>query len=146
MHRVAITNSRLKQCTDRSVTFTYRDRRDDDRKKQLELPVQQFIQRFLTHVLPDRFMRIRHYGFMANRNCKRNIATIRKLIGARASASNDSISPIEKWHQETIGLDSSNCPCCGDKLIETEIPARLSNPNLRPGTIGIHQLRKRGPP
>ena len=145
-HRVAITNSRLKQCTDRSVTFTYRDRRDGDRKKLLELSVQQFIQRFLTHVLPDRFMRIRHYGFMANRNRKRNIATIRKLIGARTPVANDSISPIKQWLQETFGSNSSNCPCCGDKLIETEIPDRLTDSAYRSRSIGPQQLRKRGPP
>ena len=66
-HRVAITNNRIIACRDGDVTFSYRDRRDGDRRKQLSLPANQFIARFLTHVLPTRFTRIRHYGYLANR-------------------------------------------------------------------------------
>ena len=145
-HRVAITNSRLKRCTDGKVTLTWRDRRDGDRKKLLELPVHQFIGRFLRHVLPERFMRIRHYGFMSNRNRKRNIETIRNLIGARKPVPEDSISPIRQWLEETIGVKPDRCPCCGDALIETEIPSQLTTPSRQFLSSGLHRIRKRGPP
>lgn len=149
-HRVAIHNSRIKKCENGQVTFTYRDRRDGDRRKLLTLPVNQFIGRFLRHVLPNRFMRIRHYGFMSNRNRKCNIATIRKLIGARPpSQTQPEPTPIERWLAEVVGVASASCPCCGDKLSESELTNKLIsdqaiilNPVLRHPVI----LRKRGPP
>ncbi len=154
-HRVAITNSRLKKCENGQVTFTYRDRRDSDRKKLSTIPANQFIGRFLQHVLPSRFMRIRHYGFMSNRNRKQNIATIRKLIGARVPSQanpelNPESTPIQRWLAEVMQNVSASCPCCGDKLIETELSSKLAN--ARPASLigSLHQrgpaLPKRGPP
>ena len=63
-HRVAISNHRIKSCENGLVEFTYRDRRDGDRQKRRQLRCQEFIGRFLNHVLPDGFTRIRHYGFL----------------------------------------------------------------------------------
>jgi len=65
-HRVAISNHRLLDCRDGQVRYTYRDRRDGDRRKIDELPAGEFLHRFLQHVLPDGFCRIRHYGLLAN--------------------------------------------------------------------------------
>ena len=126
-HRVAITNSRLRECKNDQVTFTYRDRRDGDRQKLLTIPADRFIGRFLRHVLPSRFTRIRHYGFMSNRDRKRNIATVRRLIGARIQPNQPSeVSPIEQWLNDVVGVASSICPCCGEQLIDSELPNRLS--------------------
>ena len=66
-HRVAISNDRLVGCDEGQVRFSYRDRKEGDRLKTATLPAAEFIGRFLHHVLPARFMRIRHYGFLANR-------------------------------------------------------------------------------
>ena len=63
-HRVALSNDRILKVENGEVTLSYRDRRDGDRKKTMTLDAQEFIRRFLLHVLPDGFMRIRHFGFL----------------------------------------------------------------------------------
>ena len=150
-HRVAITNSRLRKYENDEVTFTYRDRRDGDRQKLLTIPANQFIGRFLRHVLPSRFMRIRHYGFMSNRNRKRNIEIVRRLIGAKAPPHQPpEVSPFDQWLSEVVGVASSSCPCCGEQLIESELPNRLSgirgpfSPDLK--SLKLTSQSKRGPP
>ncbi|MEI6186529.1 MAG: transposase, partial [Dehalococcoidia bacterium] len=65
-HRVAISNHRILSCRGGEVRYRYRDRRDGDRLKTDLLPAEEFLRRFLQHVLPDRFLRIRHYGLLAN--------------------------------------------------------------------------------
>jgi hypothetical protein len=117
----------------------------------MALPVDQFIGRFLAHVLPNRFMRIRHYGFMANRNRKRNLATIRELIGARTSSPTQSVlNPIEQWLKEAIGIHTEICPCCGETLFATELSNQLLDdrrPNSTPAKLQPTATpRKRGPP
>jgi hypothetical protein len=77
--RTAISNERIKYVRDGKVTFTYRDRRDSNRKKEATLEANEFIRRFLLHVLPGSFTRIRHFGFVSNRNRKENIAGLKKL-------------------------------------------------------------------
>ncbi len=120
-HRIAITNSRIRTCRDGEVTFSYRDR-----SKLASLPTHQFIGRFLTHVLPSRFTRIRHYGFMANRNRKKNLEIIRKLIGAKPpSRSVVEISSVDQWLKNVLGVELKSCPCCGDELFENELPNKL---------------------
>jgi hypothetical protein len=114
-HRVAISNDRLVSCRDGHVTFDYRDRRDGDRRKQMKLPAKQFIGRFLTHVLPSGFMRIRHYGFLTNRYRKTRLHQIRKLLGAREPLEHQA-QTAEQWLAETLGIDPSACPCCGAEL------------------------------
>src|SRR5439155_6845927 len=79
-HRVALSNDRILQVQDGEVTLSYRDRKDSDRKKTMTLEAQEFIRRFLLHVLPEGFMRIRHFGFLANRAKKQSLAQCRKLL------------------------------------------------------------------
>jgi hypothetical protein len=79
-HRVALSNDRILQVENGKVTLSYRDRKDGDRKKTLILDAQEFIRRFLLHILPDGFMRIRHFGFLANRSKKQALARCRKLL------------------------------------------------------------------
>jgi hypothetical protein len=147
-HRVAIDNSRIKQCENGQVTFSYRDRRDGNHRKLLTIPASQFIGRFLRHVLPGRFMRIRHYGFMSNRNRKSNIATIRKLIGARPVSQAAEPTSIETWLAEVVAVASASCPCCGDKLIESEVTNQLVGEKriLIASARQQLRLRKRAPP
>ena len=120
-HRVAISNERIIACEQRQVTFAYRDRTDGDRKKTKTIPVNQFIGRFLTHVLPGRFMRVRHYGFLSNGHRKQKLATIRSLLGARTPAPKTTLSAAE-WLETVLGIDPMECPCCGGRLQDDEIP------------------------
>src|SRR5437870_4717529 len=85
-HRVALSNDRILQVENGQVTFSYRDRKDGDRKKTVALAAQEFIRRFLLHVLPDGFMRIRHFGFLANRSKKHALAQCRKLLKLDAAS------------------------------------------------------------
>ena len=79
-HRVAISDHRLVEVTDDHVTFTWKDYSDDSRIKQMTLSSAEFMRRFLLHVLPDGFQRIRHYGFLANGNRQAKLARIRELL------------------------------------------------------------------
>lgn len=81
-HRIAITNARLLKVDDEQVTFRVKDYRDGDRHKSLTLDGTVFVQRFLLHVLPKGLMRIRHYGFLANRGRREKLARIRRALAA----------------------------------------------------------------
>lgn len=80
-HRIAIGNSRLLSFADNRVAFTWRDYADGNRKKVLTLDATEFLRRFLMHVLPERFVRIRYFGFMANGRRSRNLGLARALLG-----------------------------------------------------------------
>ena len=128
-HRVAISNNRIQSCQNGEVTFTYRDREDANRRKTESLPVDEFITRFLRHVLPDGFTRIRHYGFLANCNKKKALAQIRKLLGAKPPSTKPKPT-LRQWLEDVLGIDPTRCPCCGGKLFEyqlTPIPSPLLN-------------------
>ena len=83
-HRIAISNSRLVAVDDRTVTFRWNDCRHSAAGKPMTLSADEFMRRFLLHVLPDGFQRIRHYGFLANGHRKTKLALIRKLLNATA--------------------------------------------------------------
>ena len=123
-HRVAISNHRLVCCRDGQVQFRYRDRRDGDRQKTRTLPAEEFLRRFLQHVLPDRFMRIRHYGLLANRHKQERLTRCRQLLGVRQHAADDtkSTTTLAEWLLEHLGLDIRRCPCCGSPLRCVELP------------------------
>ena len=84
-HRVAIANSRIKELKDGMVTFSYKNRKKG-RTEALTITAVEFIRRFLLHSLPKSFVRIRHYGFLANRNRSKNLTAIRRLMGVSASS------------------------------------------------------------
>jgi hypothetical protein len=81
-HRVAISNHRLLDIEDDRVRFLWKDYRDDNQQKTMDLPAEEFIRRFLLHVLPPAFQRIRYYGFLSNRYRKEKLALCRQLLGA----------------------------------------------------------------
>ena len=123
-HRVALSNDRLLSVADGQVTFTYRDRQEDDRLKLMRLDAQEFIRRFLLHVLPEGFMRIRHFGFLANRTKKQSLARCRELLGLLASDPNRAPKSSHDLLWELTGVDLSRCPSCqqGTMLIVAELP------------------------
>lgn len=118
-HRVAITNSRLLSICDGRVVFRYKDYADGNRWKTMSLMGVEFIRRFLLHVLPRGFMRIRHYGFLANRLRQASLALCRQLLHAVTSATepDPSASPC------TRGVV---CPEChrGRMIASRPLPAR----------------------
>ncbi len=124
-HRVAISNNRIINVQNGKVTISYRDRRNNDTLKTMTFKAGEFIRRFLLHVLPDGFVRIRHFGFLANRYKKENIKHCRELL----KVTNHIQEPIRKNTQklmlELTGIDISLCPCCktGAMIIVDEIPA-----------------------
>lgn len=121
-HRVAISNHRILSLDDGQVTFSYRDRRDGDRRKTMRLAAEEFISRFLKHVLPKHFMRIRHYGLLANRRKKDQLAACRERLGAAPPLPSEPKS-LAEWLLVWTGEDPARCPNCGHvELVSEEIP------------------------
>jgi len=110
--RTAISNERIKGIAGSRVTFAYRDRRDGNRKKEITLSADEFIRRYLLHVLPNSYMRIRHYGFLANRNRKENIMRVKKLLGVSFCTEEKPEQNMEELMLELTGKDISKCPRC----------------------------------
>jgi hypothetical protein len=79
-HRIAISNSRILEHTDKEVTFSYKDYSDGDKRKEMTLSNYEFTRRFMLHILPFRFCKIRHYGIFCNRKRRENIENIRKIL------------------------------------------------------------------
>ena len=133
-HRVAIANHRLLALHDGRVTFKLRDHVDGGKRKQLTLAAGEFIRRFLLHVLPRDFVRIRHYGLLAARNVHTRLTRARTLLAPRATSSSiepKSVSDVPTtWWQRLLrltGVDAMICPFCGDgRLVRdfVSLPAR----------------------
>ena len=109
-HRVGISNARILEVTDEQVAFSYRDRKHDAGKKTMRLHGVEFLRRFFLHVLPKRFTRIRHYGFLGNAVRKANIPLIRELIGQPMPDPVDE-TPIERIAR-VYDIDLNACPNC----------------------------------
>ena len=126
-HRVALSNERILSVQNGQVTFTYRDRKDKDRLKSMTLDAQEFIRRFLLHVLPDGFMRIRHFGFLANRTKKHSLPQCRKLLGLGAALPELPKKSAHDLLLELTGIDLSRCPRCqkGTLIVIGELPKVL---------------------
>jgi hypothetical protein len=128
-HRVAISNHRILACRDGQVHYRYRDRRDGDRLKTDVLPVEEFLHRFLQHVLPDRFLRIRHYGLLANRVKAQQLARCRQLLGARPpAAADEEPHTAADWMRLLLGIDITRCPGCGQQLHREILRPSFSSP------------------
>ena len=111
-HRVALANHRIKAIGDHRVTFSYKDRSDENRTKTMDLPATEFIRRFLLHVLPYRFMKIRYFGFLAN-NCKaKAILLIRRLMGKATAILSFAKETVREKMLRLSGNDILRCPHC----------------------------------
>jgi len=128
-HRVAIANSRLIALDDDGVTFKWKDYRANGRERQkvMTLASDEFIRRFLMHVLPSGFHRIRHYGLLANGGRAENIARARELLRVPATQS----EPADASVGEPAML-ALPCPCCGGRMIIIETFDRGSTPRPPP--------------
>jgi hypothetical protein len=116
-HRVAISNSRLIALDEAGVTFKWKDYRGRDRLKTMTLDAAEFIRRFLLHVLPSGFHRIRHYGQFAGAVRAHNIERVRKLLAAQAAPQR----PCAEADAQADDVSSPRrCPCCGGRMIIVE--------------------------
>ncbi len=112
-HRIAISNQRILAMNGDHVTFLYKDRADGDRRKPLTVTAEAFLRRFLLHVLPPGFVRIRHYGLLANPVRQERIALCRQLLNVAPET--PSSRPHETWQQLLLrltGEDVTRCPQC----------------------------------
>ena len=129
-HRVAISNHRLISFVDGKVRFRWKDYRHESRQKVMCLDAQEFIRRFLLHVLPGGFQRIRHYGFLANRYRAVKLARCRQFLDAPAPAAILAHVPLDyrDRYEQLTGKSLRDCPQCGRGhmvCIETFLPGAL---------------------
>lgn len=120
-HRVAIGNSRLIEQTDEHVVFRWKDYREKGRAKSkvMKLAAGEFIRRFLLHVLPDGFNRIRHYGLFANGHRADRLALCRRLLDAPQAECEDATTAHGDDHA-AASVDPPPCPCCGGRMMRVE--------------------------
>jgi hypothetical protein len=137
-HRVAIANSRLIALDDAGVTFRWKDYRAKGRErfKLMTLAVGEFIRRFLLHVLPSGFHRIRHYGLFANAGRAENVARARQLLNLPATPRQT--GDADRADEGERPAPSHSCPCCGGHMIVIETFERGRAPRYHPtGSIRI---------
>lgn len=125
-HRVAISSGRLIAFDESGVTFRYKDYRRDgaDRQQIMTLAADEFIRRFLLHVLPRGFHRIRHYGLLASSARKASLALAHELLGVAMTPNNE--TPGEPENFRLL------CPCCGGRMIVIETLERWQQPRGPP--------------
>jgi predicted Zn-ribbon and HTH transcriptional regulator len=123
-HRVAISNHRLRAIEDGNVTFSYRDRSDGDTLKAMTVTAEEFIRRFLLHALPRSFMRIRHFGFLANRCKDRDLRRCRELLGLPPEVLEPQPMTVGEELRALTGQDPAQCPACktGVMSVVGELP------------------------
>jgi hypothetical protein len=127
-HRVAISNRRLVSLDERGVTFRYKDYRRDGagRYRTMTLATDEFIRRFMLHILPKSFHRIRHYGLLASAGRKANVARARALLAVPQV--DEPAEPVE------LTEPRPTCPCCGGRMIIIETFQRWMQPRAPPAS------------
>ncbi|MCL4159678.1 UNVERIFIED_CONTAM: hypothetical protein GTU68_002141 [Idotea baltica] len=136
-HRIAVSNRRLVAADQHHVALRYKDYRADyaERWKTMRLSTDEFIRRFLSHVLPKRFHRIRHYGLLANGNRAANIAKARELLAVPISESEPETP--EPASCDDVKVLQQPCPCCGGRMIIIETFEAGAEPKHIPYIAGI---------
>lgn len=111
-HRVAISNNRILKLENGIVTFSWRDYRADNKVKEMTVSAEEFIRRFMLHVLPSGFRKIRHYGILASRDKSVRIALCKKLTNTKPSEAVQLITALDRL-KKILGPDFNLCPICG---------------------------------
>ena len=136
-HRVAISNRRLVSLNDNGLTFKWKDYRIEgpERYKAMTLDTHEFIRRFLMHVLPQGFHRIRYYGLLTSQTRAKNIARVRELLAVPLIPV-DAIKAANPKPEESKAPEHP-CPCCGSRMliIETFLPGQ--QPKHRPTPLPL---------
>ena len=117
-HRVAIANSRLIGLTEGRVSFRWKDYRHHDKPKVMTLDAEEFLRRFLLHVLPDGFRRIRHYGFLANGHRTAKLACLRALLAVPPPQPVPQPADYRERYARLTGRSLDICPDCGGRMVE----------------------------
>jgi hypothetical protein len=136
-HRVAISNRRLISFDETGVTFRYNDYRRDgaDRQRAMTLRPDEFVRRFLLHVLPKGFHRIRHYGLLASAGRKGNVALARQLLAVPAPAEPEEPAPPPDPRPP--------CPCCGGRMVVIEIFQRTAQARAPPASPPVSGMERK---
>jgi hypothetical protein len=132
-HRVALSNNRLLDIENDQVRFQWKDYRHHDQIKTMTLSADEFIRRFLLHVLPEGFQRIRYYGFLANRNRQEKLAECRRLLGMQLPIQQTNEAQSEKdyrdRYEELTGRSLRQCPQCKQgRMVKVQILPRSPTP------------------
>jgi hypothetical protein len=114
-HRIAISNGRLVSLQDGMISFRWRDSAHKNKKRVMTLPVEEFLRRFFLHVLPPGFVRIRHFGFLANRQRKKMASLCRQLLAEVPAVPDNPASPKAR-----TAVDFWKCPACGGEMVIVE--------------------------
>jgi len=114
-HRVAISNNRILDCKDGNVTFKWRDYKDNNKWKVMTITAQEFIRRFLLHVLPGGFMKIRHYGILGNRNKTKKLKLCKMLTNTPIIKK--AVLSTTELIEKLIGKKAFLCPCCNSNRL-----------------------------
>jgi hypothetical protein len=111
-HRIALSNSRIISIKGDEVSFTYRDRKDNNKTKVLTLKGSEFIKRFLNHIVPKKFNRIRYYGFLGRRGKKKKLEKIRTFLNIKKVEEQSFEKDWKELLKEKLGLDPTLCKVC----------------------------------
>ena len=128
-HRIAISNYRLEKVEDERVFFKVRDTNNPGKSKTTSLAINEFLRRFLLHVLPKGFVRIRHFGILGNRYKKEKIKLIRELENIIENLSSEVLLNWQDLLKKVLGLDMSQCPNCniGELIPTADIKGELDS-------------------
>ena len=132
-HRVAISNDRLVSVDDGQVRFRWKDYAHGNHLKIMTLAADEFLRRFLLHILPDRFVRIRHFGFLANRGRRAKLARCRVVLAVPPPAAPPAPESVAALVHRLTGVDLTRCPGCGVgrlRLVAIFRPGHLPAPPL----------------
>jgi len=136
-HRVAISNNRIRNVENGNVSFSYRDRKNENKSKVMTLEATEFIRRFLLHVLPDGYMRIRHYGFLSNRTKKDDIRVLHELFDLPPADKKPPESSVRQLFLDLAGIDIARCPFCGKGTMSPIASANLPSPVAAEPPLGL---------
>lgn len=112
-NRVGISNNRIIKLENGNVTFKWRDYRDGNKEKLMTVTANEFIRRFLIHILPDRFTKIRHFGLLSSRDKKKRLKLCKKLTHTPVKLKPTEKTSYIQLFKKLTGKDFSICPCCG---------------------------------
>ena len=128
-HKTAISNQRLVSLEDGQVSFRWKDYAHGRQWRTMKLSATEFVRRFLMHVLPSGFVRVRHYGILANRHRQQKLALCRDLLGVEATSQEDVPAPLATPEHDSPVTPTKVCPVCGGgrMIVIAEFPPMTMN-------------------
>lgn len=140
-HKIAISNHRLLEVNEKTVTFHYKDYRDASKKKIMTLDATEFIRRFSLHILPKGFMRIRHYGILSSSRKQKTLPLIHQQLNSQYLAPDSDSHRKKDWKQisTSLGFNPDCCPVCKQQTMITLLSFDRRGP---PEYLFIHSLKE----